>query len=47
MKAHIVLAKNEFLDELQSLMNVRTVDHNEYEKSLREKKRREAKNSLK
>lgn len=40
------IEKNEFLHELKLIENVRTADHNEYEKSLREKKKRAAKFSL-
>lgn len=35
-----VLAKDEFIRELTELENVRTVEQNEYEKELLEKKRR-------
>ena len=35
-----ILAKNEFIKELTELENIRTVEQNEYEKKLQEKKRR-------
>lgn len=35
-----IVAKDEFIKELRELENIRNVDHNTYEKYLRDRKRR-------